>query len=452
LGRIATIPALDGPRPRRESNARVKAYGHDLITTCNHNMEKETPPPRGQRGLRMTASRAKAEHGLTEADLAALDCEVARNPHYRTAPPMRLYLIAEVKAAAAAKRAAAPTPEQLALAREREQAQRRERAQEERRRAADRVGALVAAASARGPLGGGDTPLSIPAWTDVLRALARTDAVRDACLAARDVCAAALACRDLRLAAQQVLMELSSSVVGGGDSQGAGDAKAEEEEEKEEALLGVRADVATALVAPSTLTVPRLKRVAAALGGGLCVGGTKPQLVERILGAVRLSAPGRPGATPVALLLEARRQRAARVDDHPPTRALVVRLPSQMILEERSLLSLLPCLSSISSSSWTIPCERPSKVSAWTARRAVARVFPDEAALEAAVAAHLERRRAALLERQRAAAAAAEAARRSTLHCSCGNSASLTCRTRMCRRCCVASGDCARCPRHRMHH
>lgn len=42
---------------------------------------------------RMTATRAKVEYCLSETDLQTLPCEHVRNPHYRSAAPMRLYSI-----------------------------------------------------------------------------------------------------------------------------------------------------------------------------------------------------------------------------------------------------------------------------------------------------------------------------------------------------------------------
>jgi len=47
-------------------------------------------------GLRITVTRAKSEYGLREEHFWDLDCLKKRNPNYRSAAPMRLYLISEV--------------------------------------------------------------------------------------------------------------------------------------------------------------------------------------------------------------------------------------------------------------------------------------------------------------------------------------------------------------------
>ena len=52
----------------------------------------------------ITKSRAKSEYGLRESDLEDMDVEYARNPHYRSAAPMQLYLLSEVKQKSAEKK------------------------------------------------------------------------------------------------------------------------------------------------------------------------------------------------------------------------------------------------------------------------------------------------------------------------------------------------------------
>lgn len=48
---------------------------------------------------RVCATRAKSQLGATEGLLRTLDCERVRNPHYRSAAPMRLYDTEEVQEA-----------------------------------------------------------------------------------------------------------------------------------------------------------------------------------------------------------------------------------------------------------------------------------------------------------------------------------------------------------------
>ncbi len=117
---------------------------------------------------RITASRAKGEYGLTDDDLDALGCECVRNPHYRSAPPMRLYDLADVESAAEAKRAARPALlAAAAAAREQEAARRRGLALAAREAAKARVAAFVRPR----PAEAGSTPLPVHLWTSVLESL-----------------------------------------------------------------------------------------------------------------------------------------------------------------------------------------------------------------------------------------------------------------------------------------
>ncbi len=68
---------------------------------------------------RITATRAKTEFRLTENDLLSLNETLVRNPHYRSAAPMRLYLLSDVVAASHEKHGG---PEGLVAAREKAQA------------------------------------------------------------------------------------------------------------------------------------------------------------------------------------------------------------------------------------------------------------------------------------------------------------------------------------------
>lgn len=54
---------------------------------------------------RITKSRAKGEYGLSDGDLATLSYRTAPNPHYRSAAPMCLYKLCEVKRISRRKRA-----------------------------------------------------------------------------------------------------------------------------------------------------------------------------------------------------------------------------------------------------------------------------------------------------------------------------------------------------------
>jgi hypothetical protein len=56
-----------------------------------------------KRRVRVSASTAKSDYLLTDGDLARLQCELVKNPVYRSAAPMRLYLLRDVIRTALAK-------------------------------------------------------------------------------------------------------------------------------------------------------------------------------------------------------------------------------------------------------------------------------------------------------------------------------------------------------------
>eukprot|EP00798_Chlamydomonas_sp_ICE-L_P006067 gene6067-biopygen1190 len=64
---------------------------------------------RAMRCAHMCVSKAKLEYRLTERDLKTLSCELKRNPMYRSAAPMRLYLIRDVARVALEKHASSHT-------------------------------------------------------------------------------------------------------------------------------------------------------------------------------------------------------------------------------------------------------------------------------------------------------------------------------------------------------
>ena len=56
-----------------------------------------------ERNRRVTASAAKVDYMLTDADLASITYTLSPNPVYRSAAPMRLYLVSDIAAAALKK-------------------------------------------------------------------------------------------------------------------------------------------------------------------------------------------------------------------------------------------------------------------------------------------------------------------------------------------------------------
>lgn len=92
---------------------------------------------RGESPPRVTASRAKREFHLSEAELKTLDCISKRNPCYRSAAPMRLYSLADIQTAQAAKAAANPklAAKWAAAENQRLEKERKEQARDVRRKA-----------------------------------------------------------------------------------------------------------------------------------------------------------------------------------------------------------------------------------------------------------------------------------------------------------------------------
>jgi hypothetical protein len=227
--------------------------------------------------VRITASRAKGQYGLNDRDLARLGCEYARNPHYRSAPCMRLYLLAEVEAASDAKR-----EREAAWDAGREDRARaaKDAAREIARAARDRVSSMPAASA---PSEIGSTPLPAHVWADAMRVLMRE--AWDPCIGARHVCSAAMACRDMRLASIEVLLTCTTGIL-------------ERDVALERALSRAVSD-------PTALKKDELKQLCADMR--LAVGGNKPELIVRVMREFGLVRPRID--TPTALMLDARRQR-----------------------------------------------------------------------------------------------------------------------------------------------
>lgn len=174
-----------------------------------------------ERGRWMCASRARDEYALSERDLAGITHRLVRNPHYRTAAPMRLYLIDDLAALAADKQAReeyrSNNPEH-----------RKEAARERARDARERLQSLTAAAGSRLERAddpGGDSPLPHDLWVLVLGVIgaasvfepvvygASSCGLRTAVAAARDLARASCVCRDLRRAGVAAMADLGAALV-----------------------------------------------------------------------------------------------------------------------------------------------------------------------------------------------------------------------------------------------
>lgn len=370
--------------------------------------------------VRITASRAKGEYGLNESDLDQLDCDLVRNPHYRSAAPMRLYLMTDVQAAAETKRQIAamrPTPEQVAQ-------ERQIRAKAAAAEAAARVLALGSECQNHDGRLAGCTPLSIDAWVAILSALARDrDCIRDTCVVAADMCKAALVCRDLRLASIDALRWLQRTDV------------------TPVAPLTPcpSADLEIAAQDPQSMTIPRLKAVCSELQ--LHVTGTKAVLIMRILDALGIPRPSR--TIPVRLLMLAHTQRNTLLCTRTAYDSTMYKDPSlyRIVVEHNHKLIRIPYSS--------------DDASIWLVRRKLVELHGTEAAYNAKIQARDE---AVRIQREQERTRQAEQAKHRYRvagvpgldqlmcpHCVYKNYASRDCAQLRCGRCCEQLN----CRRHR---
>ena len=259
----------------------------------------------------ITSTRAKREYGLNESDLSKLECKSVRNPHYRSAAPMRLYNIEDVKAA------------QVAKANEHKPTR-----QEKSRLEVETATARLAAFEPFKPAIAGNTQLPIQIWTKILLMLPQ-DAIRDACVVAKEICVVSSVCRDLSLAARDALLQLLPPPK--------------------------NADLILASKTPMSLTLPRLKAVCAELS--VPVTGTKPVLIVRILDALYLKQPSQ--YAPLSLILEAKRQQNTPWYKEESIKQLIsaysYRTKSSIWQARRMLLETFGDLESI-------PAQRPASV------------------------------------------------------------------------------------------
>ena len=229
---------------------------------------------------KITASRAKGEFGLNDNDLSELDCILVRNPHYRSAACMRLYVLSDVEAASDAKKASAAARE---AGREDVRAEKLLKAKASAKAAAALVASLCLPTPASTE---GSTVLPVEIWFDILSKVVEFETLREefACHIARDVINAGMVCRDMRIASVDVLSSLNDKVKS----------------------VKIDDSVVKAVSDPGRMKKAELKQVLS--GIGLAVGGNKPELIVRILDSLGLKVLCKSDA-PVALMLEARRQR-----------------------------------------------------------------------------------------------------------------------------------------------
>ncbi|GBF94251.1 hypothetical protein Rsub_06521 [Raphidocelis subcapitata] len=256
---------------------------------------------------RITATSAKYRYGLTEDDLAGLSRPVVkRNPHYRSAAPMRLYLLRQVQARAKAKQRAKQWAEEHAEEISAgKKAEAAERARREKEAAKRRLRALGGGkARARDKHGASPLPEEVLAAVfDRLVADLEPGGVWGPRLVAQQLAAASMVCWDWYHAAREAFTKLADAI----------DQRLDQVVPTREQFrrAGCEADpwasvpgaldwgVWDALVAaPAELKLPQLKEAAKALR--VPAGGTKAELIVRLLDELGLA--GGPTPAPARVL------------------------------------------------------------------------------------------------------------------------------------------------------
>lgn len=231
---------------------------------------------------RVCASVAKAEYGLSEKDLDALSCDLSRNPHYRCAASMRLYLVSDVQAASDAKKIRRQYElehaDEIALSKAECARALRKKLVKDARDAVAGFPATVTCLQQQH----GDFPLPPDVLAVVLCKVADSvepEGLRGPGVVAQDICNAALVCRDMRHAAIAAMQHLGTLL------------------EPMPRDLPVE-DWNELVRRPMSFTLPTLRTAARALD---CpTSGAKSELVVRLLAQFGLQAPGC-GAPPSVL-------------------------------------------------------------------------------------------------------------------------------------------------------
>ena len=385
--------------------------------------------------VKLCASDAKSTYKLNESDLAELACEFRRNPHYRSAPDMRLYTDVDLRGAV--QRKLERLREEAAL-RAAAEVRRASAAKEEKARTKSLVKTFRDAsvsASASTSAGARDSD-SIDLPPDILKKIAsilasslEVDGVRGPGIVARDVLNFGMACLD------------TSKVVGDAIAS-IGEASCEWEASR----TGAITDWDRIVADPTSFKLPELKE--AARGLGVKVSGTKPELVMRVLGEFGIDRP-RPGAN-AKCLSAVHEERTTRVRFSGATGSPSRKGFATLSSVEASDLSGLPLVKLAATS---VREFRDALV-----RRGIATEADLKPAIEERQRLLLEKRRADEIVRQRVEAERATERRRRidqraasvghAIHsCVCGQASAKDCTNSVCGTCCYDSGL-LQCKRH----
>ena len=238
--------------------------------------------------IRICASTVKSKFRLSERDLEKLPCLLVPNPHYLSAAPMRLYEEAAVILASIEKEEQARYLEE-----HKEEIAEAKRAQTKERMTdlANRASVQVSKFQQPKPIPDGNTTLPVEMWVMILDNLQLGyDELYTLLTVAREICTAAITCRDLHNAAQTALQSLAA---------------------QQRTTLPEIVD--EALKHPARLQLSQLKSVAKELG--CMVSGTKPVLIMRILNHCGVDHPTN---VPSALLLAAAAEKRSYALYHIP--------------------------------------------------------------------------------------------------------------------------------------
>ena len=370
---------------------------------------------------RVCASTARQKYHLSEAQLATLDCHYVRNPHYSSAPEMRLYLESDVEALS--RRVAADAENWRATAEDRA-AQKALDLKAARAEAKQRVDAFYGTMPAElepPPAAVADHESDVRHRNDRLpgdlfQAIAiglggtADHWLRGPCAVACDLANLSLASRDFHRAAyEHGLPSLSADI---NPAQGP----------PTSALTELEWDVIVR--DPCACRRFRLERLKAACKSMKCnISGTKPELVLRLLGDFGLTRPCR---APARLLYAMARERDSTFDAlrGTPLHGIMLAFGRASIVARELV-------------------RRAGNVA--MLRRALTCAYKSVDGLkQACVQAEAEAREREEVERRERLACHVPRCGKNV--CLCGSPAAVKCRQHLCAHCCLERGE--RCLRH----
>ena len=239
---------------------------------------------------KITVTEVRQQYKLKDEDIAHLDCEVRRNPHYRNAAPMRLYDLEDIKAAAASKK--------LRLASEEETAKEVRAARDQANDEAKKAHALSCKARVQSWAGASSafqyrmgTILPLDVLEKILKFLCNDfepNGVRACSVISRDLVNASMACKELHVASRAAFRHLKNVQLGQSGVRST---------PQEGGLLD------QFLSDPNSLRLDQIRSIAKSCG--VKVSQPKPVLIMDVLNVMNLKAPSQiPASVLMAVNLE----------------------------------------------------------------------------------------------------------------------------------------------------